>query len=264
MKFSQLRPSKAILPRLLASALLLGTLSLGSVAGAQTGVAGIAPLPPKADYASDMNAFLKADQNQMPPIGAVLFMGSSSIRFWTTLAQDFPEIPVINRGFGGSFISQNTQYLDRIAVPYQPKIIVLFAGTNDLAYGHQNPQGVLKEFQAFVAKAHAALPNTRIVYLSINPTVARWYQEGEDLQANQLIEDWIFANNSPTLKLNFIDSHEALLTPDGHPQPALLRADGLHFDAAGYKAWTAIVHPRVLALATLDGVTRLDAPAAAQ
>lgn len=218
------------------------------------------PLPANAPAAQEINAFQAADKKQMPPQGAVLFIGSSTIRLWETLAQDFREIPVINRGFGGSLVQESTLYADRIAIPYKPKIIVLMAGTNDLAYGGKKPEDVLHDFEAFVAKIHAALPDTRIVYLSINPTVARWNQEVDILRTNHLIEEFVFAHNSPQEKLNFINSHEAILTPDGQPQPQLLREDKLHFNAEGYKVFTAIVKPRVMALAALDGVKRLDAP----
>ncbi len=240
-----------------------GTLGAGRLVWAQAVPAPtttLAPLPATADAAPEMNAFLKADQKQMPPTGAVLFMGSSSIRMWNTLAKDFPSIPVINRGFGGSQLFENTLYLDRIAIPYKPKIIVLCAGTNDLAYGNKNSQQVSQEFQEFVGKVHASLPDTRIVYISINPTVARWNLEGETLETNHLIEMWIFQNNSPTLKLNFINSHAPLLTADGRPPADLLRADNLHFNAKGYQAWAAIVQPRVLALAALDGVAHWPGP----
>lgn len=262
MKYSQ-----TLLPRRLTSALVLAALLLGpghgAPARAQTAAPAFAPLPAGANAAPEINAFLKADQKQMPPTGAVLFMGSSSIRLWTTLAQDFPEIPVINRGFGGSLIADNTLYIDRIAVPYKPKIIVLYAGTNDLAYGNKNPQQVFQDFQDFVANIHAALPNTRIVYISINPSVARWKQEAEALEVNHLIEEFILKTNSPAENLTFINSHSDLLSADGQPQPGLLRADGLHLNAAGYKVWVSIVKPRILALAAMDGVARLDAPQAA-
>lgn len=258
-----MRHIKIVLPRLLAGALMLGTFSLGPVdgppVGAQTPAAALAVLPANAASAPEINAFLKADQKQMPPARAVLFMGSSSIRMWDT-AQDFPEIPTINRGFGGSQIFENTLYVDRIAVPYKPKIIVFCAGTNDLAYGSKTPQQVFGEYKDFVAKVHAALPDTRIVYISINPTVAHWNLEAQTLEANHLIEEWTFANTSPAQKLNFIDSHAVLLTADDQPPADLLRDDHLHFNAKGYAAWTAIVKPRVLALAALDGVKRLDAP----
>jgi lysophospholipase L1-like esterase len=245
----------------LAAALLFGgMLAPGAFSPASAQAAPLAPLPLGAPYAPEINAFGAADRKQMPPAGAVLFIGSSSIRYWTTLAQDFPEIPVINRGFGGSLIQDSTRYANRIAIPYKPKMIILCAGTNDLAYGGKNPQQVLGEFQDFVRTVHAALPDTRIVYLAINPTVARWKQEPNNLEANCLIEKFVVETNSPAEEMSFIDPHMQLLTADDQPQPRLLRSDGLHFNTAGYKVWTALIKPRVLALAALDGVRRLDAP----
>ena len=240
------------------NAFIIGGLTLGSgfcrPALAQAAAKTFIPVPASEGAAREINAFQEADQKQMPPAGAVLFMGSSSIRLWTTLAQDFPEIPVINRGFGGSFIHESTRYADRIAIPYKPKMIVLCAGTNDLAYGNENPQQVFQDYKDFVAKIHGALPDTRIIFLAINPTVARWKQEPQNLEVNYLIEAFSVENNSKTEKLSFIDPHAQLLTADGHPQPGLLRADGLHFNAEGYKVWTALIKPRILALAAMDGV----------
>lgn len=258
---------KQLVLALAASALVFGGLAISPgcsrSAFAQADAKTFTPVPANETYAKEINAYQEADQKQMPPAGAVLFIGSSSIRFWTpTLAQDFPEIPVIDRGFGGSFIRQSTRYADRIVIPYKPKIVVLNAGTNDLAYGNENPQQVFQDYKDFVAKIHAALPDTRIIYLTINPTVARWKQEPRNLEVNFLIERFCIENNSPAEKLNFIDPHAQLLTPDGHPQPKLLRPDGLHFNADGYKVWASLVRPNLLALAAMDGVKQLDAPKA--
>ena len=217
-----------------------------------------APVPANANAAPEMNAFWEADKRQRPPSGAVLFMGSSSVKLWATLAKDFSEVPVINRGFGGSLIQDSTLYADRIAVPYRPKLIIMFAGTNDLAYGNKSPQQVLQDYQNFVAKIHAALPDTRIAFISISPTVARWNNEANILEANHLIQVFTFKNNSTAEKLSFIDTHSRLLTADGHPQPRLLRADGLHFNTEGYQVFTAIVKPQIMALAAMEGVRRLD------
>jgi len=256
--------AKTTLPRLLMGALLLGTLSFGpgcvAPSQAQNPMASVQPLPSNADAAQEINAFLTADQKQMPPTNAVLFIGSSSIRLWSTLASDFPEIPVINRGFGGSQIFESTLYADRIAAPYKPKLIVMFAGTNDLAYGNKSPQQVLQEFKDFAAKIHTLLPDTRLAYISISPTKARWNQEGAVLEANYLIQRYIVETSSPTQKLSFLDAHSALLTTDGQPPVTLERPDGLHFNAEGYKVWTSLLKPRILALADLEGVKRLEAP----
>lgn len=266
MKRFKAAPHQLFARALAANALIIGGWTFGpgcSRPVVAQAAATTVPVPADAPAAAEINAFGEADKKQMPPTGAVLFMGSSSIRMWETLARDFSEIPVINRGFGGSLIQESTRYVNRIAIPYKPKMIVLAAGTNDLAYGNKKPQQVLQDFQDFVAKIHAALPDTRIIYISINPTVARWKQEGDILETNHLIEKFIFENGSKTRKMNFINSHAQILTADGQPQPRLLREDGLHFNAEGYKAWTAIVKPRVMALAAIDGVERLDTPEAA-
>jgi len=105
----------------------------------------------------EIQAFEAADRGNPPPQGAVLFIGSSTIRMWKTLAQDFPEHKVLNRGFGGCQIADCTYYADRIVVPYNPRLIVLRAGGNDIAAG-KSPEQVRGDFQAFVDKVRAKLP----------------------------------------------------------------------------------------------------------
>ncbi|RYX83534.1 hypothetical protein EON83_14120 [bacterium] len=214
------------------------------------------PLP----FASEIAAFEEADKKAFPPTEAVLFIGSSSIRYWTSVAQDFPELPVINRGFGGSQIEDSVRYADRIVTPYKPKLIVFYAGGNDLNAG-KSPERVLKDFQAFADKVHKALPSTSLAFISINPSLARWEQEEKILKVNSLIEKYIRDTNSPTHKLAYIDSHAGLLGADGQPQADLLRKDKLHLNADGYKVWVGIVRPQILALADSAGVKRLPEPA---
>lgn len=207
--------------------------------------------PPR--FESEIAAFEAADRKNPPPPGAVLFLGSSSIRFWTTAAQDFPELTVLNRGFGGSFLAESTRYAPRIVLPARPRMIVLYAGTNDIDSG-EAPAQVAADFRAFVAEIHAALPATRIAYISINPSVARWREESQVLEANRLIAAYVRANDGKpgkggALKLSFLDTHAKLLGPDGQPRPEILRADGLHLNAQGYALWTALLRPQILALA---------------
>ena len=151
-----------------------------------------ASLDPVADtlpFAKEINAFLTDDRNNPPPQGAVLFIGSSSIRLWKTLAGDFPEQRVINRGFGGSQIIDSVNYADQIVIPYRPRCIVFYAGGNDINAG-KSPEQVFADFRAFVRKVQAALPGTDIAYISIAPNPARWAQVEKVRQTNQLIQDY--------------------------------------------------------------------------
>ena len=185
-------------------------------------------------------AFEAADKKSPPPQGAVLFIGSSGIALWKTLAQDFPEHKVINRGFGGSQIADSVYYADRIVIPYRPRLIVLRAGSNDIHAG-KTPEQVLADFTAFVEKVRAKLPDTRIAFMTINPSPARWKNVEREKKANRLIQEYVAAHKN----LDYIDSFSPMLGPDGKPRDELYVKDRLHCNAAGYKLWTEIVRPHL-------------------
>ena len=189
-------------------------------------------------FAAEIAAFAASDKTNFPPSGAILFIGSSSIRLWKTLAQDFPEHKVINRGFGGSQIIHSVNYAERIVLPYKPRLIVLYAGGNDINAG-KLPQQVLADYKAFVTKVHAALPHSRIAYISIAPNPARWSQVERVKAANQLIE----AHTKTDPRLAFINVFPKMLGDDGQPKPDIFVEDRLHMNAKGYALWTEIVGP---------------------
>jgi lysophospholipase L1-like esterase len=191
-----------------------------------------------SQFEPEIKAFEAADRTNPPPKGAVLFVGSSTIRFWKTLAQDFPELKVINRGFGGSHLSDSTFFADRVIIPYQPKTIVLYAGDNDLAAG-KTPEQVFADYQAFIQKIRAKLPETRIVYLSIKPSPSRWHLKDQILATNRLI------SGLKDERLLFIDTYSPMLNPDGQPRAELFQKDNLHMNAEGYKLWTSLIKPQL-------------------
>ncbi len=184
-----------------------------------------------------IQAFEKQDQKTMPTEGAVLFLGSSSIRLWDIEAS-FPDLVTIKRGFGGSMISDVNHFVNRIVLPYKPKTIVLYAGDNDIALGKTAEQ-VVTDFKAFVKHVHASLPETRILFLSIKPSVARWSVYDEMKRANEDIRRYCEADE----KLVFVDVGSCLLGADGTPRADLLMSDGLHLNTEGYAAWNKVLKP---------------------
>ncbi|HWY75064.1 MAG TPA: SGNH/GDSL hydrolase family protein [Verrucomicrobiae bacterium] len=199
--------------------------------------------PAENPFEKEIQAFEAADRTNPPATGAILFVGSSSIRKWTTLSRDFSGLKVINRGFGGSQIVDSTFFADRIIVPYAPKLIVMFAGDNDLAAG-KTPERIFGDYEGFVRKIHERLPETRILYISIKPSPSRWELKDEQIAANQEIA----ALKDPLL--DFVDVYPAMLGSDGKPRPELFVKDGLHLSEAGYALWTRLIKPRVEALAS--------------
>jgi len=192
------------------------------------------------DWAGDIARFTQADAVHPPPPGAVLFVGSSSIVLWKTLAQDFPEIVALNRGFGGSELADSVFYADRIVLPYHPRLVVLYAGDNDIWAG-KTPETVLADFRAFRTKVHAALPETKIIYLAVKECPARAAKRDAVRETNRLIAADCAANPN----CEFVDVAAPLLAPDGGFRPELYRDDQLHLSAAGYAIWTRVLAPHL-------------------
>jgi lysophospholipase L1-like esterase len=186
----------------------------------------------------DIRAFEAADKTVPPPKGAILFIGSSSIRLWKTLARDFPEKQVINRGFGGSEIADSVFFADRIVFPYAPRMIVMYAGGNDINAG-KPPEQVFADFREFAEKVRAKLPQTPIAYIAIAPNPARWSQVDRVKAANRLIADYANAGH----RIEFIDVFTRMLGADGLPRPEIFVEDRLHMNAKGYELWREIVGP---------------------
>jgi len=197
-------------------------------------------------FEKDILAFEASDRINPPPKNAILFIGSSSIRMWKTLAKDFPEYRVINRGFGGSQISDSIYFADRIVIPYEPRAIVFYAGGNDIN-AKKSPDTVFNDFKTFVSAVRGKLPATKIVYISVAPNPARWAQIEQIREANQLIRDYAATQNG----LSFIDVHPVMLGEDGQPKPDIYLTDKLHMNEKGYAIWTEVVgrHLKSLGLA---------------
>lgn len=184
-------------------------------------------------------AFEKSDAKHPPPQNAILFAGSSSIRKWD-LKRSFPKLTTINRGFGGSQIADSVHFADRIILKHKPKIVVLYAGDNDVAAG-KSPQRVAADFRRFVQTVHKALPRTKILFIAIKPSLRRWKLVGKMRQANRLIAKQCAAND----RLTYIDIDKPMLGKDGKPRPELFVKDGLHLSPAGYAVWAKLLRPHL-------------------
>ena len=189
-------------------------------------------------WEKDIAAFEQMDREHPPEKGGIVFVGSSSIRMWKTLAQDFPEHRVLNRGFGGSEIADSVQFAERIVIPYAPRMVVLYAGGNDLNAGRP-PEKVIADFKAFAGKIRAALPEAEIAYISSAPNPARWAQVEKVKAVNSAIEAWI--RDQPRMK--FINVFPHMLGADGLPKPDIFLEDRLHMNPAGYAIWKEVVGP---------------------
>ena len=188
-------------------------------------------------FAGEIKAFAEWDSKNATPAEPVLFAGSSTARMWRT-HESFPDLPVVNRGFGGSHISDVIHYAEQVVLPYKPKVIVFYAGDNDIA-GGKPAQRVADDYRRFVTIVHAKLPDVRIVFLSIKPSGQRWSLWPEANKANALVQDFCKQDK----RLFFADLATPLLGADGRPKADLFLADQLHLNPQGYAVWAKAFRP---------------------
>jgi lysophospholipase L1-like esterase len=215
-------------------------LAAGLLAGCATGSGVPAGLDPVSspEWATDMARFAAEDAATPPPERPIVFTGSSSVRMWETLAADFPDATVLNRGFGGSQVRDAIWYADEVALRYRPRQIVLYAGDNDIAEGRSAAQ-VLADTQAFVTRIRTTQPGTPIALLGIKPSPSRANLLGVQRDANNALRDWAATQRN----VAYIDVFTPMLDAGGVPREDLFIADRLHMNAAGYAMWKEIIGP---------------------
>jgi lysophospholipase L1-like esterase len=188
-----------------------------------------------AKWEKDVTAIEKRQAEKPPAKGGIVFAGSSSIRLWD-LARSFPDWNAANSGFGGSEVRDSTRFAERLILKHEPRAIVFYAGDNDIA-NNRTPEQVRDDFKAFAAAVHKALPKTRIHFIAIKPSIARWKRYETIRKANGLVKEFTATDD----RLAFIDITPPMLGTDGQPKPEMFVKDGLHLSAKGYEVWTEAV-----------------------
>jgi lysophospholipase L1-like esterase len=187
-------------------------------------------------FAAEIARFDSLDRVHMPAPGGVLFVGSSTIRLWPDLKSDFPGVDVIQRGVGGSRMDEILMLTPKIVLPYKPRLIVLYAGDNDLAEGRTAAQ-VFEDYKSFTSLVHRSLPSTRIVFVSIKPSESRWQLVDQMRAANETVKRLTDTDR----RLLYVDVFTPMLGADGRPRPELYRDDKLHMTPAGYTLWRQLL-----------------------
>jgi lysophospholipase L1-like esterase len=189
-------------------------------------------------FEKDIVAFEAADRAAPPPKGAILFAGDSQFTRWKTIHEDLKGYTVINRGFGGSKMSDLLHYTDRIVIPYRPRLIVVNEGGNDI-HGGRTPEDLLADCKAFVTKVQQALPNTRIALSGLQPSPARWAEADTRRRFNVMLREYVATQKNVV----YIDLFDAYLGADGKPREELFVADMTHHSAAGYAVRMRVMKP---------------------
>ena len=196
---------------------------------------------PQVRWQSSIAAFAASDRERAPANDSTLFVGSSTIRLWTHLAEDFRSQPVINRGFGGSTMADCQYFARQLVLQYKPRQVMVYAGDNDLAEG-RSPHQVVESFKGFVDIVRSEMPTVRISYISIKPSPSRASLMPKIRETNQLLSAYV--KTLPNAA--YIDIFTPMLDAAGNPRPELFGPDRLHMNDSGYSLWSSIVGSYVL------------------
>jgi len=195
------------------------------------------PDPDPQRFAEAIKRFENWDSKNSFSAQAVLFTGSSSIRLWKT-HNSFPEFPVINRGFGGSHISDVLSYYSQLIKKYNPSIVVFYAGDNDVASG-KSADRVFNDYQKLVIMVLQDNPDMKFIYIPIKPSTSRWSFWPVMKDANSKIYEYNKANEN----LFYIDLASPVIGKNGQPDKTLFLKDGLHLNEKGYQLWQSLLTP---------------------
>jgi len=223
---------------MLRPSLLVWCATVAALLGACPARAGEPADPPPERWTKQVEAYEKRDAKKPPPQGAVVFAGSSSIRMWPDIEEAFAPTPVVARGIGGSHVSDQVHWADRLVLRYRPTQIVFYAGDNDVA-GGKSAERVLADFKRYVALVRKALPKVWVHFLAIKPSPRREALWPAMKRANALVAE--YAETAP--RVTFIDVATPMLDANGRPRRDIFLKDMLHMNREGYALWV----PRVKA-----------------
>ena len=195
-------------------------------------------------FQDEIDVFIKKDSIAMPAANSILFVGSSSFNYWKDISNYFPSYPIINRGFGGSSLTDIIHFSQETILKYKPKQIYIYCGENDIAASDTiTPAIVFERFKNLYTIIRTHLGNkVPVMYVSIKPSVARWSMEEKFVAANSLIRNFINKQKNT----QFLDVHSAMLDSNGMVYKDIFIADKLHMNAKGYAIWQKIIAPTLV------------------
>ncbi len=196
-----------------------------------------------------VRAYAAADSTSSPPVNAIAFTGSSSIVRWTTLKADMAPLEVMNRGFGGSTMNDALYWIDTLVLKYKPRAIVIYEGDNDIGTFHVTPEEFLATFKTLASRIHTELPETRIYFLAVKPSIFHRNAWEEMKRANGLTRSYCETRQW----LTFVDVASPMLNNRGNPRADIFEVDGLHLNTQGYAIWTSVLKPILLEHESVPG-----------
>jgi hypothetical protein len=210
------------------------------IAALSSAPAAQAPAGQAIRHQAAIAAYVEQDRTAPPPQEGILFIGSSIFRQWTNVTEHMAPLPAFNRAFGGSRTWEVLHYMDQVVLPYRPKLIVYYCGSNDINAGEKAP-AIVARFTQFVSNVHAKLPDTRVLFVS----VLKAPQKRTEWATVEAVNERVKALTASTPNLGYIELNPVVFNASGEPRMELYRPDGLHYHPPAYDEFAAVIRPEV-------------------
>jgi len=193
-------------------------------------------------YEKDIENFRQFDNRNTAVANPILFVGSSSIRYWET-AKSFPEFTVINRGFGGASLPEIIHYYDDIIKKHSPSIMIVYCDI-DVESG-KSPSAAIHNFKKLVNKVEQDFPQIQILLLAMKPVLIDDFL-GKDVRKNKVITNKMLDKYCQAEKnLHYVDIAKTMFKPDGTLRSDIFLSDGMHLNHLGYTLWDPIIKAKI-------------------
>jgi lysophospholipase L1-like esterase len=191
---------------------------------------------PEVQWGKSITHYERLDSLSTPQPGGILFLGSSSFTIWEDVRDYFPGKNIVNRGFGGSQMSDILHFKERLILPYQPNQIVVYVGENDLDAG-ESPESVFEEGKQLVSWTREHFPNVQFLFLSVKPSPRRWDLRDKMKDLNLMLAEFALENKF----VDYVNIWDPMIGENGRPRNEIYMKDSLHMNANGYKIWQKVM-----------------------
>ena len=187
--------------------------------------------PSPQAWAEDMQTIVQADETLTLPENPVLVVGGRRVTLWNDLPDMLAPHPTLLRGLGDATIEDITHYYDRLIGFYRPDILVLLPSYADLHLrDDKRPEDLVAAVRELV-ELNAQHLATAMVYVIAPLKMPLHPGDDERIEAmGKALAAWCAGESGVAL----IDPNDLLAGPDGRPNPALYRGDGVNLNEAGY------------------------------
>lgn len=182
-------------------------------------------------WAKEIDAYARQDRSSKLPDKPLVVVGGRRVKLWRGLEDLLAPQPVLMRGLGDATVDDLIHNYERLIGFYRPGAVVLLPSSSEFHIrANNNAEGLAMGIEQLVElNAEHAADSTFYV---ITPLKTPLYESDDHTveETTRLLNEWAATQDH----VEILDANRLLVMPDGRPNPAYYRADGINLNEHGY------------------------------